>query len=200
MINWLHLWWPSTLNQPLLFFWHGSACEISGWNHISDYHTVLKTYHYNDVIKSAMASRITSLTSVYSTVYSGADQRKHQSSASLAFVRGIHRRPVNSQQKWPVTRQIFPFDDVIMIMWRDVLAISTSTLCGRPFWNNEDAPSSVSVERHRFLKSYAITRHVSFHWHIKCHYQKLWHMVVIITCRRGVGIGRMVISGLNHTL
>ena len=44
----------------------------------------------------------------------GADQRKHQSSASLAFVRGIHRRPVNSPHKGPVTRKVFPFDDVIM--------------------------------------------------------------------------------------
>ena len=62
-----------------------------------------------------MASQITSLTIVYSTVYSGADQRKHQSSASLAFVRGIHRGPVNSPPKWPVTRKMFPFDDVIML-------------------------------------------------------------------------------------
>ena len=61
-----------------------------------------------------IASQITSLTIVCTTVYSGADQRKHQSSASLAFVRGIHRRPVNSPHKWPVTRKIFPFDDVIM--------------------------------------------------------------------------------------
>ena len=49
------------------------------------------TYHYSDVIMGAMASQITSLTIVYSTVCPGADQRKHQSSASLAFVRGIHR-------------------------------------------------------------------------------------------------------------
>ena len=62
----------------------------------------------------AMASQITSLTIVYLTVYSGADQRKLQSSASLAFVRGIHRRPVNSPHKWPVMRKMFPFDDVIM--------------------------------------------------------------------------------------
>ena len=62
----------------------------------------------------AMASQITSLTIVYSTVYSGADQRKHQSSTSLTFERGIHRRPVNSPHKWPVTRKMFPFDDVIM--------------------------------------------------------------------------------------
>ena len=63
-----------------------------------------------------MASQITSLTIVYSTVYSGADQRKHQSSASLAFVRGFHRGPVNSPHKWPVTPKMFPFDDVIMVM------------------------------------------------------------------------------------
>ena len=52
--------------------------------------------HCCDVIMGTMASQTTSLTIVYSTVYSGADQRKRQSSASLAFVRGIHRLPVNS--------------------------------------------------------------------------------------------------------
>ena len=72
--------------------------------------------HYNDVIMGTMASQITSLTIVYSTVYSDADQRKHQSSASLAFVRGIHRGLVNSPHKWTVTRKMFPFDDVIMIL------------------------------------------------------------------------------------
>ena len=71
-------------------------------------------WHYCNVIIGAVASQITSLTIVYSTVYSDADQRKHQSSASLAFVRGIHRGPVNSPHKWPVTRKMFPFDDVIM--------------------------------------------------------------------------------------
>ena len=90
--------------------------------------------HYNDVVMSAMASQIFSFTAIYSTiysikdlvkkhqlltivysiVYSGVDQRKHQSSASLAFARGIHRRPVNSPHKGPVTRKLFPFDDVIM--------------------------------------------------------------------------------------
>ena len=47
-------------------------------------------------------------------VYSGADQRKYQSSSSLAFVRGIHRGAVNSPHKWPVTWKMFPFGDVIM--------------------------------------------------------------------------------------
>ena len=70
--------------------------------------------HYCDVIMGTMASQITSLTIVYSTVYSDADQTKHQSSASLAFARGIHRGPLNFPHKWPVTRKIFPFDDVTM--------------------------------------------------------------------------------------
>ena len=62
----------------------------------------------------AMASQITSLKIVYSTVYSGADQRKYQSSTSLGFARGIPRWRVNSPHKGPVTRKMFPFDDVIM--------------------------------------------------------------------------------------
>ena len=80
-----------------------------------------QVFYYNDVIMSAMASQITSLTIVYSTVYSGADQRKHQSSASLAFVRGIYRWPVNSPHKGPVTRKMFLFDDIIM--------------CGMCYWD-----------------------------------------------------------------
>ena len=60
----------------------------------------------------AIASQITSLTIIYSIVYSDGDQRKHQSSASLAFVRGIHRGPMNYPHKWPVTRNI------VSIWWR----------------------------------------------------------------------------------
>ena len=63
--------------------------------------------HYNDVIMGAIASQITSLTIVYSTIYSDTDQRKHQGSALLAFVWGIHRGPVNSPHKWPVTQKYF---------------------------------------------------------------------------------------------
>ena len=61
----------------------------------------------------AMASQITSLTIVYSDFYSVAGQRKHESPASLAFVLGIHRWPENPPHKWPVTRKMFPFNDVI---------------------------------------------------------------------------------------
>ena len=64
-----------------------------------------------------MAPQVTSITIVHSTVYWGSDQRKHQSSASQAFVRRIHRWPVNSPHKGPVTRKMFPFDDVIIQMW-----------------------------------------------------------------------------------
>ena len=73
-----------------------------------------ETNIHSDVIMGTMSSQITSLTTVYSTVYSGVDQRKHQCSASLAFVREIHRWPVKSPHKWPVKRKMFPFDDVIM--------------------------------------------------------------------------------------
>ena len=79
-------------------------------------HRIKYLIHYHDVIMSSLASQITSLTIVYSIVYSDVDQRKHQSSASLAFVRGIHRGPVNFPHKWPVTQKMFPFDDVIMFM------------------------------------------------------------------------------------
>ena len=82
------------------------------WHNLDRYG--FDNHHYRDVIMDATASQITSLTIVYSTVYSDVDQRKHQSSASQAFVREIHRGPVNSPHKWPVTRKKFPFDDVIM--------------------------------------------------------------------------------------
>ena len=90
---------------------------------------VLFLIHYNDVIMGAITSQITSLTIVYSIFYSDADQRKHQSSASLAFVRGIYRGPVNSPHKWSVTRKMFPFDYVIM-QWRWVALVFLSLFPG----------------------------------------------------------------------
>ena len=86
-------------------------------------------WHYSDVIMGAVASQITSLTMFYSTVYSGADKRKHQSSASLAFVPGIHWWPVNFPAQRPVTRKMFPFDDVIMSKpWRNIRVVQWATL------------------------------------------------------------------------
>ena len=77
--------------------------------------TINYILHYADVIMIEKASQTTSLTVVYSIVNSGADQSKHQSSASLAFVRGIHRDRWIPRTKGPVTRKMFPFDDVIVI-------------------------------------------------------------------------------------
>ena len=80
---------------------HDNRRTPDGWSYAGTC-TCIAASHYNDVIMGTMASIITSLTIVFSTVYSDADQRKHQSSASLAFVRGIHRGPVNSPHKWSV--------------------------------------------------------------------------------------------------
>ena len=111
------LWLSQIWNSKIPFY--GSRCSIKTIPHTSSYGRTMGCVlcvHYNDVIMGAMASQITSLTIVYSTVCSGADQRQHQSSvSSLTFVRGIHRGPVNSTHKGPATRKMFPFDDVIMI-------------------------------------------------------------------------------------
>ena len=71
---------------------------------------------------------------------SGVDQRKHQNSALLAFVRRIHRWSVNSPHKGPVTRKMFPFDDIIMYIeiWYDltVNTVLLALLCDNqsPYW------------------------------------------------------------------
>ena len=114
---WNNLPWRDAI--PLcVFIWQSSPAVqqilICNNNLIHGY-CIPFPMHYTDVTMSSMAFQITSLTIVYSTVYSDADQRKHQSSASLAFLRGIHRWPVNFPHKSPVTRKMFPFDDVIMV-------------------------------------------------------------------------------------
>ena len=86
-----------------------------------------------------MVSQITSLTIVHSTVYSDEDQRKHQSSPSLAFMQGIHRSPVNSPHKWPVTWKMFPFDDIIMILQLVCISSNNQSVRNRQqaiTWNN----------------------------------------------------------------
>ena len=82
--------------------WNVVVGDVRGWN------------IHSDVIMSPRVSQITGVSMVCSTVCSGADHRKHQSSPSLAFMRGIHRWPVNSPHKVPVARKMFSFDDVIM--------------------------------------------------------------------------------------
>ena len=95
-------------------------------------HMIVAEIHYTDVVMSEVASQITSLTIVYSTVYSGADQRKHQSSTSLAFVRGIHRRwPVNTHS--PVTgeypAQMASNAENVSIWWRHHVIIINLNNC-----------------------------------------------------------------------
>ena len=97
--------------------------DLEKWSHdtpqIQQAHinqNVIKIFsHYSDVTMSAMASQITGVSTVRSTVCSGADQRNRQSSASLAFVKGINRRPVNFPHKGSVTRNMFPLDDAISV-------------------------------------------------------------------------------------
>ena len=111
VLNWS---WKAQLCLHLL----STHCSTERWCICFEYLLVedrdsLPLYH-SDGMMSALASQITSLTIVYSTVYSGADQRQYQSSASLAFVRGTPRWPVNSPHKGPVMREMFPCDDVII--------------------------------------------------------------------------------------
>ena len=90
--------------------------DLVTWGYLAKYHRFIQN-HYSDNIMSMMVPQITIVSIVYSTVCSGADQSKHQSSASLAFVSGIHWWPVNSPRKGPVTWKMFPFYDIIMCIY-----------------------------------------------------------------------------------
>ena len=70
---------------------------------------------------------------------------KHQRSASLAFVRGIHRWPVNSPHKWPVTRKMFPFDDVIMENWFTFLSVIEFILSVPFLFSTRVSPCLISL-------------------------------------------------------
>ena len=87
-------------------------------------------------IMSAIASQITGVSIVCTPVWSGADQWKHQSSASLAFVMGIYRWPMNSPNKGPVTRKMFPFDNIIILVhiWQMSPQLSCGDICQIGIW------------------------------------------------------------------
>ena len=120
-------------------------------------------YHYSDVKMSAMASQITGVSIVYSTIYLGSDQSWQQSSASPAFVRVIHRWPVNSPHERPVTRNIFPFDDVIIMN-----NYSTHVPGGLLKWLNlitapgsaSNEPGSVTWLATKYLKTVSWRNHI----------------------------------------
>ena len=117
---------------------------------------------------TTMASQITSLTIVYSTVYLGADQRKHQSSATLAFVRGIYRWPVNFPHNGPVTQKMFQ----LMTSSCDVTHVITSCILGVnipcvqdtrlhmcPPFNSHDSLTPM----HRLIKADTLSNYTSIH-------------------------------------
>ena len=114
--------------------------------------------HYNDAIMGAMASQITSLAIVYSNIYSGADQRKHQSPASLALVRGIH------QWTWPVMRKMFPFDDVIMskAVYERNHIISERLLTHLPLDEMTAISQRIFSDAFSWTKSFVLW--LEFHW------------------------------------
>ena len=96
----LSCFWERGTSRPR-HRWHRLGCGVvGGW--------LQRRHNERDAFQN------TGVTIVYSTVCWGADQRRHQNSASLAFVRGIHWWPVNSPHKGPVMRNMFPFDDVVM--------------------------------------------------------------------------------------
>ena len=95
---------------------------------------------------------------VYSTIYSGAEQREHQSYASLAYVPGIHRWPVNSPHKRPVTRKMFPFDDVIMYSLYPLQ-------CRMQYYVISDRPIKSSSS----LSSSSLSSSSSFYCHYHCY-------------------------------
>ena len=119
---------------------------------ISESSLALLTSHYSDVIMSAMASQITGISMVCSTVCSGTDQRKHQRSASLPYVRGIQQWPMNSPHKWPITRKMFPFDDVIMGYWQ-MLGESLTWVPGERFQNTYELLSVRALENSILYKN-----------------------------------------------
>ena len=84
------------------------------WSSLTDLCRLKHSLSWRD--NERRPSQITGVSVVCSPVCLGADQRKHQSPASLAFVRGNHRSPMNSPHKGPVTRKVFPFDDVTMAL------------------------------------------------------------------------------------
>ena len=105
--------WHQIKLQPIFFETPTTRLYIHGC-HGDKCLSVMVFCQYNAVKMGVIASQITSLKIVCSIVYSDTDQRKHQSSESLAFVWGIRRGPANSPHEWPVARKMFPFDDVIM--------------------------------------------------------------------------------------
>ena len=107
----------------------------------------------------------------YSTICSDVGQRKHQISASLAFVWGIHRWPVNSPHKWLVTRKMLPFDDVTCIddsAYKKVKshgALSTSRQSSRDFHKTSKVSWTQFPPCYALVSAHFTNNLRSLHWH-----------------------------------
>ena len=127
----MHLFYVSLTFNGFQYVFSDQTTLSDGWIHLVKYYIPSRVQmprdhwircifilhekiNYSDIIMIVMVPPITGVSIVYPTICSGIDQRKHQSSASLAFVRGIHQWLVNCPQEGPVTWKMFPFDDIIM--------------------------------------------------------------------------------------
>ena len=142
-------------NQTINIYRHDGSVLSICWLCIVHVYNDGFLEHYNDAIMGAMASQITSPTVVYIAVYSGADQWKHQSCASLPFMRGIQRWPVNSPHKWPVTRNFFPFDDVIMKCHK-IYSSQSGIVKHGPIWND----NTYTAQQGRWYKEFEPTKDI----------------------------------------
>ena len=124
--------------------------------------------YYSDAM-GAMAFQITGVSIVCSTVWSGTDQRKHQNSASLAFVKGIHRWPVDSPHKRAVTQKMFSFGDVVMHLHN-----MYGRICSQPLapWMCNSRWSTLYIERG--IDIYIFTHFSSWYIHIWHSYLPFW--------------------------
>ena len=114
LCHYLNRWWTivnRTLGNNFQWNWIPNMTIFDQERHLNN----RLQNHYNDVIMSAVASQITGVSVVYSTVCSGADEWKYESSVSLAFVRGIHRWTLCSgfdvssnkwKRVWPLVGQV----------------------------------------------------------------------------------------------
>ena len=152
--------WQQTVDNDGLVQWHQYASL--GLNGLMfQFHLS----HYDDVIMTTMASQITSLTVVYSIVDSDADQRKHQSSASLAFVWGIHRDRWISRTKGQLRGKCFHLMTSPCECECRILTIHSLAT-----WRFKDISSSVSLKinvyKHR-INNYICSQWQNF---VKCHF------------------------------
>ena len=139
------------------------ASILSSLSHITMHQSAIFGLHYSDT----MASQISGVSIVCSTVCSGIDQRKHQSSASLAFVRGIYQWPVNSPHKRPVTWKMFSSDDVITEYHLRIPSYHSRRLTVKEFTVESPYQSPVSL---RAFPSFTIQIQWKFavlSWHVR---------------------------------